>query len=245
MEYGVKLEVFEGPLDLLLHLIQKNDLDIYDIPISKITSDYLAYLELMKQLNLEVAGEFLVMAATLMRIKSKMLLPVTETDKDDEELVDPRDELVKRLLEYKKFKAASTKLRTSLDAQKDIFYRKVKPEFTEDDFGLEVTLFDLLDAFRNVLEKAQTVSKEIIKEEYTIEEKIRVILSFLEGKRFVSFYTIFSETETRLSVIVTFLALLELIKIGQVYVRQNQMFSEIRIYRRTQMSADMNADVRR
>jgi len=230
MEYGIKLEIFEGPMDLLLHLIQKNDLDIYDIPISKITSEYLAYLNLMKEMNLDVAGDFLIMAATLMRIKSKMLLPQHENE-DEEELEDPRDEITKRLLEYKKFKEASKLLKTNLEKQKDVFFRKTQPEFTDEDFGVDVSLFDLMDAFRKVLEKAKKSSKEIIKEEFTIEDKIRIVLSLLEGKKFISFYSIFLKDESRYSVIVTFLALLELIKIGQIYVRQNEAFSEIRIYK--------------
>ncbi|MBI5573306.1 MAG: segregation/condensation protein A [Elusimicrobia bacterium] len=237
MEYGIKLEIFEGPMDLLLHLIQKNDLDIYDIPISKITSEYIAYLNLMKEMNLEVAGDFLIMAATLMRIKSKMLLPVYG-DEDEEELEDPRDEITKRLLEYKKFKEASKVLKTNLENQKDIFFRKTVPEFTAEDFGVDVSLFDLMDAFRKVLESAKKSSKEIIKEEFTIEDKIRIILSLLEGKKFVSFYSIFLKNETLNSVIVTFLALLELIKIGQIYVRQNEAFSEIRIYRKRMHGTD-------
>ena len=226
MEYGIKLEIFEGPMELLLHLIQKNNLDIYDIPISKITSEYLAYLDMMNQLNLEIAGDFLVMAATLMRIKSRMLLPVYS--EDEEELIDPRDEIVKRILEYKKFKEASKILRTNLENQKDVFYRKVTPAFADEDFGVEVSLFDLLDAFKQVLSKAKKISKEIIKDEFTIEKKIRVILSILEGKNFLSFFSIFSQDETKISIVVTFLALLELIKIGRIYVRH---LGEIRIYR--------------
>ena len=229
MEYGIKLEIFEGPMDLLIHLIQKSDLDIYDIPISKITSEYLAYLDMMNQLNLEIAGDFLVMASTLMRIKSKMLLPSQE--EDEEELIDPRDEIVRRILEYKKFKEASKILHTNLENQKDVFYRKVTPEFKDEDFGIAVSLFDLLDAFKQVLSKAKISSKEIIKDEYTIEKKIRIILSLLEGKQFLSFVSIFSNDETKTSIVVTFMALLELIKIGRIYVRQDKHFGEIRIYR--------------
>ena len=235
MEYGIKLETFEGPMDLLLHLIQKNNLDIYDIPISKITSEYLAYLDLMKEMNLEVAGDFLIMAATLMKIKSKMLLPVHENEDEEELAIDPRDEITKRLLEYKKFKEASKILKDNLEKQKDVFFRKTQPEWTDEDFGIDVSLFDLMDAFRKVLEKAKKSSKEIIKEEFTIEEKIRTILSLLEGKKFVSFYSIFLKDETMNSIIVTFLALLELIKIGQIYVRQNEVgvaHCDIRIYRK-------------
>ncbi|MDD5687126.1 MAG: segregation/condensation protein A [Elusimicrobia bacterium] len=237
MEYGIKLEIFEGPMDLLLHLIQKDNLDIYDIPISKITSEYILYLDIIKQLNLDSVGDFLIMASTLMRIKSKMLLP-THDDEEEDEFNDPRDELVKRLLEYKKYKEAANKLRNNLENQKDSFYRKVTPEFIDEDFGVEVTLFDLIDAFKSVLAKAKKSSKEIIKDEYTIEQKIRVILSLLEGKSFVSFYSLFAKDETRVSIIVTFLAMLELIKIGQLYVRQNNHFSEIRVYRKVNEQSD-------
>ena len=237
MEYGIKLEMFEGPMDLLLHLIQKNDLDIYDIPISKITSEYVAYLDMMKNLNLEVAGDFLVMAATLMKIKSKMLLPTHEDEESGEDL---KNELVNRILEYKKFKEASKMLHANFEAQKEIYSRSAEPEFKEDDFGVEVTIFNLLDAFKTVLEKAKRVPKEIIKEECTVEEKIKIILFELETREFLSFFSLFSEDETKRSVIVTFLALLELLKTGHISVKQDKSFCEIRIYRRAKVTDEKN-----
>jgi len=237
MEYGIKLEIFEGPMDLLLHLIQKNDLDIYDIPISKITSEYVAYLDIMKYLNLEVAGDFLVMAATLMKIKSRMLLPSHDNDEEGDEL---KKELVNRILEYKKFKEASKILHTNLESRKDIFSRNTEPEFKEDDFGVEVTIFNLLDAFRTVLEKAKKTPKEIIKEECTVEEKIKLILFELETRRFLAFFSLFSEDETKRSVIVTFMALLELLKTGDISVKQDKSFGEIRIYRKEKGTNEKN-----
>jgi len=229
MEYGIKLEIFEGPMELLLHLIQKNDLDIYDIPISKITSEYLAYIDIMKNLNLEVAGDFLVMAATLMKIKSRMLLPSHDNDEESEEL---KNELVNRILEYKKFKEASKMLQTNLENRKDIFSRNMEPEFKEADFGVEVTIFNLLDAFRTVLEKARMTPKEIIKEECTVEEKVKLILLELGARQYLAFFSLFGEDETKRSVIVTFLAMLELLKTGQISVKQDKSFGEIRIYRK-------------
>jgi segregation and condensation protein A len=237
MEYGIKLEMFEGPMDLLLHLIQKNDLDIYDIPISKITSEYVAYIDMMKNLNLEVAGDFLVMAATLMKIKSKMLLPTHENEESGEEL---KNELVNRILEYKKFKEASKILLTNLEDRKDIYSRNMEPEFKEDDFGVEVTIFNLLDAFRTVLEKAKRAPKEIIKEECTVEEKMKFVLFELETREFLAFFSLFSEDETKRSVIVTFLAMLELLKTGQITVKQDKAFSEIRIYKKAKGTDEKN-----
>ncbi|OQA92682.1 MAG: Segregation and condensation protein A [Elusimicrobia bacterium ADurb.Bin231] len=227
MEYGIKLEVFEGPLDLLLYLIQKNNLDIYDIPIAKITSEYLLYLDMMKNLNLEVAGDFLVMAATLMKMKSKMLLPSHGEEEQDE---DPRKELVRSLVEYKKYKEASKILRNNLETQKDIFYRNTSPEFADEDFGIEVTIFNLLDAFKVVIERSKKIPKEIIKEECTVEEKMKLIIRQLEGRQFISFFSIFESDETKRAIIVTFLALLELIKRGLAAARQDKNFGDIRIY---------------
>ena len=145
---NVKLDVFEGPLDLLLYLIKKNDLNIHDIPLSQITNDFLQYLGLLKDLNLNIAGEFLVMAATLMQIKARTLLPAPS--REDEETVDPRADLVHRLLEYQRFKEASRHLESRLHATKDIHFRG-SPTFGETDYTMDASLFDLLDAFRDVL----------------------------------------------------------------------------------------------
>ena len=235
MEYGIKLEMFEGPMDLLLHLIQKSDLDIYDIPISKITSEYVAYIDMMKNLNLEVAGDFLVMATTLMKIKAKMLLPTHEDEESGEDL---KKELVNRILEYKKFKEASKILMVNLENRKDIYSRSADPEFKEDDFGVEVTIFNLLDAFRTVLEKAKKTPKEIIKEECTVEQKMKLIVLELGARPFLAFFSLFGEDETKRSVIVTFLAMLELLKTGQIIVKQDKSCGEIRIYVKEKVITD-------
>lgn len=229
MDYTVRLEIFEGPLDLLLYLIKKNDLDIYDIPISQITAEYLEYVELMKMLNLEAVGEFLVMAATLMQIKARMLLPTPASEEEKEEK-DLRAELVAKLLEYQKFKEAGKYLEVQELQRENIFYHR-EPQFDEEDFVLDVSLFDLLESFRQVIREAKEEVKEIIYEEIPLEEKIRYILSCLEEKLYITFRQLFNFAEGRLSMIVTFLALLELIRLKQIVARQPRPFGEIRIYK--------------
>lgn len=228
MSYDVKLEIFEGPLDLLLYLIKKHDLDIADIPIAQITQDYLQYVNLLKELNLEVAGEFLVMAAALMEIKAQMLLP--RPILDEEEGPDPRAALVEKLLEYQRFKQAAQQLMQRAEEAKDIGYRMHPPEFHEADYALEVSFFELLDAFRDVLERIPKEIQEIVIEELPLEAKIREILGALEGQSFLTLQALFGRETRRLGVIVTFLALLELIRLKQVIVRQARLFGEIRIY---------------
>jgi len=228
MDYTVKLEIFEGPLDLLLYLIKKNDLDIYDIPISQITAEYLEYVELMKILNLEAIGEFLVMAATLMQIKARMLLPKAPIEGEEEEK-DPRAELVAKLLEYQKFKEAA-KFFESRELEQQQIFSHAEPQFAEEEYLLEVSLFDLLESFRQVLQEAKEEVKEIISEEIPLEEKIRYILESLKGKKYLAFRQLFNPQEGRFSLIVTFLALLELVRLKQVIVRQKEHFGEIRIY---------------
>lgn len=228
---GVKLEVFEGPLDLLLHLIRKNDLNVYDIPISQITAEYLNYLDLMKEMNLDLAGEFLVMASTLIQIKAHTLLPATKTE--GEEGPDPRAELVNRLLEYQRFKEASRELHKQYESRKDIFYRGL-PVFTDDDFAMGTTLFDLMDAFRDVLQSLEPGVREVVYEEIPLEVKIREILAYMEDKTFVTFREILRLATTRHGLVVTFLAILELIRLRQVAARQVELFGEIRVYRTTE-----------
>jgi segregation and condensation protein A len=226
--HEVHLEVFEGPLDLLLHLIQKNDLDVYDIPISQITSEYLAYIDILKEMQLDVAGEFLVMASTLMQIKARTLLPAPAVE--GEEGPDPRAELVNRLLEYQRYKEASRDLEKRLQNNKDFHYRGA-PVFSEDDYTLDVSLFDLLDAFRDVLKELRPEVREILYEEIPIEVKIREVLTFLEGRDYATFREILRRETTRHALIVTFLALLELIRLKQIVARQTDLFGEIRVYR--------------
>ncbi|MEW6040750.1 MAG: segregation/condensation protein A [Elusimicrobiota bacterium] len=232
--YDVHLEIFEGPLDLLLYLIKKNDLNIYDIPVSQITAEYMEYLEIMKELNLDVAGEFMSIAATLMQIKSRSLLPVHSAD--EEEGPDPRQELVNRLLEYQKYKNASDILLQKEKQQEGYFYRE-GPVFSDEDFSVDATLFDLIESFREALRTLPKEIKEIIYEEIPIEEKIRKILNLLQsapadasGKKFLIFKNLLLDEKTRMGMVVVFLALLELIRLKQVVARQSRTFGEIRVY---------------
>jgi segregation and condensation protein A len=236
MTYKVKLELFEGPLDLLLYLIKKEEIDLYDIPIAKITDQYLEYLELMKLLDLDIAGEFLVMAATLIHIKSKMLLPPDETEGAEQEEADPRAELVKRLLEYKKFKEAASEL-SHMETHQKHFFSRVGPGFeipdapSEDDF-FEATLFDLITAFTKVLKDIpRDVFHKVIKDEFTISEKIHDIIHMLVEKKKLIFTELFKAAKSKFEVITIFLALLELIKIREVMVMQHVPFGEIEIIR--------------
>lgn len=229
MAYRVRLEVFEGPLDLLLHLIKKNELDIFDIPIAEITSDYLNYIKLFRRLNLDFAGEFLVMASTLIHIKSRMLLPSIETV-EEEEPEDPRLELAARLMEYQKFKEAASILKEREAIQRDIYGRlPIVP--LDEDYTIEASLFDLVDAFQRVVFRVEKEVREIIQEDIRVEDRIREILNLLENRRFINFETIFSGQRTKRLLIVTFLALLELVRLRTVFARQARPFGDIRIYR--------------
>ena len=223
----VKLDVFEGPLDLLLFLIKRSDLDIYDIPISKITSEYLALLDLMKDLDLNLAGDYLVMAATLMQIKAKTLLPRPASGADEEE--DPRADLVTRLLEYQRFKEASRHLEQKMIAAKDVHFRGA-PVLNEDDCTLEASLFDLLDAFRDVLKNMKPRVREIESDDVPIEVKIKDVLAFLTSRPFATFKEILTRETSRRGLIITFLAILELIRLRQIAARQTESFGDIRVY---------------
>ena len=251
LPYQVRLEHFEGPLDLLLHLIKKNEINIYDIPIALIASQYLDYLNLMKALNLSVAGEFLVVAATLIQIKSKQLLPVEEREEDEDEGPDPQEELVRRLLEYKQFKEAGMQLDHRERLWRDLYSRELAPaepmpvkEYSLDD----VTLFDLVDALQGVIARLPTQRvMEIIPDNLTVRSRMNVILERLEGKESVTFLALFEGIENRMLVIVTFLALLELIKIKVIRVIQGEMFGSILVTRSystisgDEMEATMNS----
>jgi len=229
MAYRVRLDVFEGPLDLLLHLIKKNELDIFNIPIAEITSDYLNYIKLFRRLNLDFAGEFLVMASTLIHIKSRMLLPSIEAA-EEEELEDPRVELAARLMQYQKFKEAASILKEREAIQRDIYGRlPIVPQ--DEDYTIEASLFDLVDAFQRVVFRAEKEVREIIQEDIRVEDRIREILNLLENRRFINFETIFSGQRTKRLLIVTFLALLELIRSRMVFARQARPFGDIRVYR--------------
>jgi segregation and condensation protein A len=235
LPYQVRIENFEGPLDLLLHLIKKNEINIYDIPIALIAQQYLEYLEAMTELNLNVAGDFLVMAATLLQIKSKMLLPVDESSEDEEEGPDPREELVRRLLEYKMYKEAARQLDGQEKMWRDIFSRDPAPtgSLHADETPLEnVSLFDLVDALKGVLDRNQGKQLlEITPDNLTVRDRMNVILDLLEGNDSVAFADLFESPCHRLVVIVTFLAMLELIRLRVARVFQAETFGPILVSR--------------
>lgn len=228
MSYLLHLDIFEGPMDLLLHLIKKNDMDIMDIPIAAITQEYLSYLDILQKMNLENAGEFLVMASTLLQIKARMLLPQPEEEK--EEGPDPRAELVAKLIEYQKYKGAAVALGDKYTIQKDVFYRR-EPSFGDDEYILEASIFDLLGAFKNILARVKDEVKEIMYEDIPIEVKIREILAALEHKEYITFEDIFIGETRKAGFISAFLAMLELIRTKQISARQATTFGGIRIYR--------------
>jgi segregation and condensation protein A len=230
--YTVRLDVFEGPLDLLLHLIQKNELDIFNIPIALITEQYLDYLKLMKVLNLDIAGEYLLMASTLLHIKSKMLLP-TASEEEEEEGEDPRAELVRRLLQYQKYKNAAAELGKRPMLDRDVFIRWMltETETPAEEGRMEVSLFELLEAFRQVLERMKPESfHEVNLERLSVEERIEDILSLLEKEnRSMAFHLLFSGQASLRLVIVTFLAILELVKMKRLRIFQAAPFETIRL----------------
>ena len=235
LPYQVRIENFEGPLDLLLHLIKKNEINIYDIPVALIANQYLEYIEAMKSLNLNVAGDFLVMAATLLQIKSKMLLPPDEAVEDEEEGPDPREELVRRLLEYKAYKEAARQLDGQEQQWREMFSRGqgAAEPINSEEMPLEnVSLFDLVDALQGILDRNPGKRLiEIIPDNLTVRERMNVILELLEGKDSVSFVDLFEPASHRLIVIVTFLAMLELIRLRVARVFQAETFGPILVSR--------------
>ncbi len=231
-EYKVELEVFEGPLDLLLYLIKKDEVDIYDIPIERITNQYMKYMEVMRMLDLNIAGDFLVMAATLMMIKSRMLLPVEERkEEDDEDDNDPRWDLVRQLVEYKKFKDVALHLEECEFVQENIFGRNGEGVQLGPEMELamqDVNIFDLISAFNEALSKVEREDlKEIFSERFTVADKIELIVSTLERTEKMAFSSLFSGMVSRGEIVCTFLALLELIRLKQVQARQDSVFGEI------------------
>jgi len=229
--YTFRLEGFEGPLDLLLHLIQKNELDIFNIPIALITEQYLEYLQLMKVLNLDIAGEYLLMASTLLHIKSRMLLPRSSEGEELEE-EDPRAELVRRLLEYQKYKQAAGELEKRPLLDRDVFIRLTPTGFQEpEEERIEVNLFELFEAFREVLKRVKPKAvHEVILEHLSVEDKIEEILALLEKEnRSLAFHRLFPEEASRRVVVITLLAILELVKMKRIRIFQIAPFETIRI----------------
>ncbi len=238
--FPVKLSNFEGPLDLLLHLIRTNEVNIHDIPIALITAQYLAAIDLLQELDLDVAGEYLVMAATLIHIKSKMLLPRPETAAgvEGEDAEDPRDALVRRLLEHQKFKAAAGLLheREQLRAAQWLRPDGRVAEMVGEDYEpeIEVDLFSLLTAFQAVVERAKLRPKVLLpSEQLPIETRIEQLLERLSETEACGFEDLFTDVNDRGGLIVTFLALLEMIRLKLVRVFQSGSFGPIRVYKRT------------
>jgi segregation and condensation protein A len=232
----IHLPVFDGPLDLLLYLIRKDKIDIHDIPIAPITRQYMEYLDLMQQLNLDIAGEFMVMAATLIHIKSKMLVPVDPTEAAlDENQEDPRDALVQRLLEFQRYKEAAGVLHDKREVRAATWTRPDSVIPTFDDAGeemLEAGLFDLISAFKELLDRRKTLlSHEVEAEGKTIELRMQELLGILKEGESLEFLELFATLETKSEMIVTFLALLELIRMKLVKVYQRGIFGAIRVFR--------------
>ena len=234
-EYKVQLEVFEGPLDLLLYLIKKDELEVHDIPIERITTQYVEYLDLMRMLDLSIAGDFLVMAATLMMIKSRLLLPPEERTALDpeEEEADPRWELVRQLVEYKKFKDAALHLEALEGRRADVFGREGETiELGPDnDLALrDVSIFDLITAFNEALKRVpQEELREIFAERFTVGEKIEAIGERLRRETRFPFSSLFARMASKHEIVCTFLALLELIRLMQVRAVQSGPFGEIEL----------------
>lgn len=233
--YRVKLEVFEGPLDLLLYLIKKDEIDISDIPIAHITAQYLAYLEMMQELDIAVAGDFLVMASTLIYIKSKMLLPPAPKIEGEEDLnEDPRAELVERLLEYQKFKSASQMLysRGEIEAA---CYTRGQLETDSSNPEVSATVFDLLRVFREILKRAEEkIELEIARDEVTIAEKLQQIHDLLDRYEQVNVRELFEMSRSKRELIITFLAFLELVKEWKIHLVQRELFGDIFARKRTE-----------
>lgn len=234
MSYKVRLDIFEGPLDLLLYLINEEELSIYDIPVARITEQYMEYLSVMQLLDLDIAGEFLVMAATLIHIKSKMLLPPDPNAEEEE--ADPRAELVRRLLEYKAFKEAAENLRHREERRSHIFPRfGVEPEIDGGDSPfMEVSLFDMIAAFSRVLKNFPTeMVHEVGTDEFTVADKVHELFHLLVKRPVIRFSELFRSSKNRFEVITIFLAVLELIRLKEILVKQDAHFGEIEVSRRS------------
>ena len=239
MAINIKLEAFEGPLDLLLHLIEKAEVDIYDIPIAEITDQYLQYINMMEIHDLEISSEFIVMAATLLQIKSKMLLPKQKKEENSEDTIDPREELIRKLIEYKKYKEASFELKDKLGIYSKVFYKPPEPieDYLTDVTSISNVSLDMLYiSFRNILLKNESKKRnsfrEIYREVITVEDKIRLINKLLAGKPSFYFDDLFVSCYNKYEIIVTFLAVLELLKRRTLIIEQKENYARILIKRR-------------
>ncbi len=235
----VKLSRFEGPLEVLLYLIKSQEIDIFDIPIAKITEQYLAFLEMMEEENLDIAGEYLVMAATLIQIKSKMILPVDMDDEDDIDEEDPRLELVEKLIAYRKYRDITSTLQEMEERRDDWFTRNAKPvmevdENDEDGEFIEVSLFDLTKAFKGVLRfLAEDVPHTVEMEGASVDEKIDYIRDLLDEQESVAWMELFEESRSRVELVCSFLAILELCRMGAISAHQHKSYGDIRLFKKT------------
>ena len=234
MTYKIHLENFEGPLDLLLYFIRRDELDIYDIPIAKITKDFIGVVEEWKRLNLLIAGDFIVMASTLMRIKAKMMIPRPEID-DDGEIIDPRSELIQQLIDYRRYRNAAETLKNMAEKRKEYIPRQFQQNILDSDNSFnyslnDVSLYELAKVFKNVLEKRPVVSQfELNREPIRLEEQKEMILKYFDAEGRLNFTILLGNLKTRLEVIVTFLAVLDLIHEGSCIIKQSKIFGEIEL----------------
>ena len=235
MIYRIQLENFEGPLDLLLYFIRRDELDIYDIPIAKITKDFIDVIEEWKQANLILAGDFIVMTSTLMRVKAKMMIPRPELDEDGE-VIDPREELMQQLIDYKRFRDASDILNNMAVERSHSISRKFEQEVSTsegDDLGTyfkNVTLFDLARIFKEAIESKPVISQfELNREPVRLEKQKELILKYFDGEGRLRFTTIIKKLKSRMEVIVTFLAVLDLVRDGICNLEQSDIFGEIEL----------------
>ena len=240
MSYKIKIDAFEGPLDLLLHLINRLEIDIYDIPVAEITEQYVAYIHTMKELELDIASEYLVMAASLLAIKSKILLPKHEEEWDEDEedylMEDPRDELVTQLLEYKKYKEAADEFK-NMEAERALLFTKPPIDlspFTDETKlerkDLDVSLYDMLSAFQKLMRRKKLkrpLQTRITRQEITIDKRIQELKDYLKEKREKILFTSLFETEDKGQIVVTFLAVLELMRQNEIQVEQTNNFEDI------------------
>ena len=242
MTYNIQLEKFEGPLDLLLYFIRRDELDIYDIPISKITEDFIDTINEWKRLNMLIAGEFIVMASTLMRIKARMMIPRVELDEDGD-IIDPRTELMQQLIDYKRFRNAADLLNNMAGERSQYYTRKLDTEIKDDEdenldsFFKDVSLFDLAKLFKNAMDSRPVLSPfELNKEPIKLEQQKELILGYFDGDGKLSFNNLLGILRSRMEVIVTFLAILDLVKEGTCTVHQANVFSDIHLVNLTLQS---------
>ena len=235
MPYRIQLENFEGPMDLLLYFIRRDELDIYDIQIGQITKEFVEVIDEWKQMNMLIAGEFIVMASTLMRVKAKMLIPRPELDEDGE-IIDPRTELMQQLIDYKRFRDVAEMLDSLADNRRHVVSRQFEQEIKAvegDDIGStlsDVTLYDLARVFKEAMEKRPVISQfELNREPIKLEKQKEFLFKFFDGDGRLKFSTLLKELKTRMEIIVTFLAILDLVREGTCSLEQNDVFDEIEL----------------